>query len=459
MPTRARQSTATPASRRPASELPAYEKPSFPLNPAAQRAIAQLKAGHNFRKLDGTLQEAQDALSNTAAEINDRLTAREAAVKKRKAEQSSQDAEPGANDELEKELDSLRDKVERMTQRMDESMRKMIDGRHGAQSISTGVDAAANDARENASTQASTQVAATQRQRRRPVGLDDDSDDDNGDNDYQDFEPTDPAANTQTRPSPLDVFRTHIGNAKTRYQNHTFTARYAQDNDYRNFKKVVHDARYPDESVPLAHESEWFREQDQAAPAPGVTTRGRADLADDDDDDIAVSKAAISTKCPLTLKEFTAPLTSKKCPHSFESEAILQMIDGSNLRMAGNIRYVQCPVGACSQHLTRQDLHTDKVLIRKIKRLQDSKRLEDEDIEGEGTGCTQGSATIIEDEDGADVDDVNAGRVVPQTQVKPERGTATSASPTSTAQRTSTAVVDLGSDTPDEAEEDDEMEE
>lgn len=454
MAPRARQSTAGPTQRRAPTELPPYEKPSFPLNPAAQRALAQLNHTHNLKKLDDTFQEAQAALSTSAAEINDRLTDKVQRTQKRK-EQASENAEIAGNDELEQELEGLRDRVDRMTQRMDESMRRMIDGRHNAQSITKSIESTAMDARANASTQASTQFVPSQRPRRRVTGVDEDDQED-GDDEYQDFTPTDPAAGTQARPSPLETFKSKVEDDKTRYQNFSFTARYANDNDYRNFRKVVHDAKYPNEEVPLLHHSEWFKEQD--APAPGVTTRARQDADGEEEDDIAVSKATISTKCPLTLMEFKTPLTSTKCPHSFESDAILSMIDTSPNRVNNRgDRYVQCPVTGCSQTLTRKDLHADNVLIRKIKRIQRSKELADEENEGDvagGNGGNNSTATVIED-DGADVDDIMEGRVVPQTQMKAEqRATAMPAPPPSTAQRSATAVVDLGS----ESEEDETLE-
>ena len=412
-----RQSTAGPSGtqRRAENEVPPYQPPSFPLNPAAQRALAQLTQTHNLKKLDESLGEAQGALSNAAGDINERLTEKENYVKRQKGrnlEQGTQDAE--IEDDIEQSRDELRDKVERMTQRMDETMRKIIDGQHSVQSIKDSVAAMATEARANASTQASTQQLPSQR-RRRPPGAEDGDD---ADEDYEDFEPTNPAAGTQNQPTPIETFRSKIEDAKTRYQSYSLTTRYADNNDYRDFRRVVHDAKYPNGEVALPHHSEWFEEGQ--APAPGVTTRSRnnGDDEDDDDDDIAISRATISTKCPLTLQEFKTPLTSHKCPHSFEAEAILSMIKSSRQRA------VQCPVPGCSQILSNADLHTDAVLIRQIKRLQRAKELEqeeaeedDRDVNGRGT---QDGATMIddEDEDGADVDDIVEGR---STQVKRER--------------------------------------
>ncbi|KAK3691773.1 hypothetical protein LTR37_018431 [Vermiconidia calcicola] len=422
-----RQSTVGPAQRQSGTQLPPYEPPTFSLNPAAQRALAQLAQAHNLRNLDSSLSEAQDYLSVAAAEINDRLLEKEKATKKRKAQAEQLGSEDvGNTGDLEQSVNELRDKVERMTQRMDESMRKMIDGQHSVQSIKESVAATANDARANASTQASTQNVPTQRRRRRETeGGEDDDDNDDDDDEYQDFTPTDPRGGTQAQPTPIHTFQSKIEDAKTRYQSHSLTARYADNNHYRDFRRVVHDAKHPDGDVPLAHHTEWFEEAQ--APANGVTTRANANGEDEDsDDDLEVSKAKISTKCPLTLTEFKEPLTSKKCPHSFEAEAIMSMIRGSAHREGGGGRHgeqvVQCPVSGCSQMLRKNDLQSDAVLIRQIKRLQRSKQLDAEDADEDEEGGAGGGdgPTVIEDgdDDAADVDDIVEGRAVLATQMK-----------------------------------------
>ena len=455
MASRVRQSTVQPTQRRTGNEPPPYEVPTFSLNPAGQRALAQLNHTHSLRKLDESLSEAQSALSNAAAEINDRLTAKERAARKRK------DAEDGDNEDADQSLDELRDKVERMTQRMDESMRKMIDGQHSVQFMKGSVASAAEHARANASTQASTQNVRSQRRRRRETSNGDDEDQDSED-EYQDFVPTDPTTGAAKQTALLESFRSKLEDERTRYQSHSLTARYANNNDYRDFRRVIHDAKHPDGDVRLAHHAEWFNEGD--APAPGVTTRGRANAEEMDDDDIAISRTNVSTKCPLTLQEFKSPLTSNKCPHSFESDAILSMLSTSTARennKPGGERQVQCPVSGCSQRLTRNDLHTDAVLIRQIQRIQRARELEAEDAEDEEPDengiSIQRRPTVIDEDggDGADVDDIVEGRVIPQTQVKNEaKSTWAMGRPPSTAPRSSTAVVDLDDGNSDATDED-----
>lgn len=410
MSARIRESVAPSSSRPTGTALPPYEQPAFTLTPEAQRTLSMIARNHHLQQLEQKLKEAQAAVSESAAEINDRLRNRQQAVEKHKKRKrtNGEDDENGEPDNIESGLDALKDKVERMTARMDESMRKLIDSQHNVQFIKESLEATTNDARANASTQASTQ-GRSQRRTRGTAG-NEEEDGEQGDEEYQDFTPTDPSGGTQNQPTAIETFRTKLDNAKLRHQSHSLTARYAQNNDYVNFRRVVHDARHGDDEVPLAHPNDWFTEGE--APAPGVTTRAAANAEDDSDDDIAVSRATISTKCPLTLQEFKQPLSSKKCPHSFESTAILEMISLSQQRInetagARSEKAVRCPVGGCNAMLAKSDLQSDPVLLRKIKRLQRAKELEEEDADENAPRGTMHNATYIdddEDDDGADID-------------------------------------------------------
>lgn len=397
----------------------------FPLNREAQIALERLNRTHKLNDLDASLQEAVSALGATAGEINDRLFDKEQAHRKdkKRREQAGSDAAEGQND-LERDLEEFKAKVERMTTRMEEGMRKMIDAQHSVQSLKDSVVSTHREARENADTQASMQQARTQQ--------------------YEDFQPTDPAAGTQDRPSAIEIFRAKNEDAKLKYQSNTLTSRYAKNNDYRNFRRVVNDARHPEGDVQLPHEDEWF--PDGPAPAPGMTSRAREDEDDDSDVDIAVSRAKISTTCPLTLAEFKKPLTSTKCPHSFESEAILSMIRRSDARdpARGNVQVHQCPVTGCSQMLAATDLKEDAVLVRQIKRLQAAKEREQEEDDDDDE--ERNGATVIEDGDDAeDVDDIIEGR---STQVKKEPRTqrGPSKTPRSTARGSAATPMQVDDD-------------
>ncbi|CZT15673.1 uncharacterized protein RCC_01507 [Ramularia collo-cygni] len=440
---------------------PEYEPPKFPLNPAAQRALAQLSRSANLTKLSKSLAEAQTQLTDTAVQMNDRVTNATASAKrsreKRQREHEGQDEEQTA---LERNLAQFQAKVDGMTQRMEESMRKLVDHQHGVEAIKQSLAKAEQHAHNTASTQASTQNARTQRRTRRTNGEDGEDDGEAeeeasaGEEEYPDFTPTDPAGGTPGQRAPVEVFRTNLKDAKLRYEAMSQAERYSEVEAYYNFREVVHDAVHQDkEDVPPQDKSKWFSEGGVAA--PGITNRNVDAENGEEDDDLAISKATISTKCLLTLREFVYPYTSKKCPHSFEKDAILGMIDASARRTVPGPgqrhgeKCVICPVGGCQEQLTKNDLGVDKVIVRKIERLQRSRELqeqEEDDDSDTGHGATQNRALSIDD-DAEDDDTKDAAAVRPKPEPHPTG--ASSRAPPSTAPRP-TQVIDLSDEEDDE---------
>lgn len=429
-----------------------YEPPTFTLNVEAQRALANLTRNYNLNKLDHQFEEAQSAITNCAAEINERLNNKEAAGKKlRRKQQATQNGEADAALEtVEADLEQMRAKVESMTKRMEEGMRKMIDGRHAVEQIKNSVASAAESARAEASTQASTLNTRSQPRRRR--GGAEDGEENDEEEEYQDFTPTDPAGGTQPVPSVAQGWMRKMDDEKMRYQNFTLEQRYTKDNSYVAFKGIVHQSRFPDGEVEPPHANTWFTENG-AAPQPGVTGAGRG-TDDDEDDDIQIQRAKTSTKCPLTLQEFRDPVTSSKCKHSFEASAIMEMISnsretvggqpGARGRATGGEKAVRCPVASCNVMLTKSELNKDPVIVYQIERLQRAQRLaedeDEEDDEGEGSSGRQRPQLI--DSDAPDVDDYQN-----QMPVKREpKGTARSRASASAAPRGSRAVYGVDED-------------
>ncbi|TKA82837.1 hypothetical protein B0A55_01059 [Friedmanniomyces simplex] len=463
-PATQRTLTGATAGRATANQLPEYEPPTFSLTPAAQRQIAELIRNPNLKKLEKHLDEAQSAVSTSAAEINDRLTQGRKTLAKRKrpdAEPGTQDSYGNVNnseDAVARGLDELQDKVTRMTARMEESIRKMIDGKQNVQHIKDSLAKTSNDARANA-TQAATPQVRTRRRTRQ--GSASGSGEEDEEEDIQPFTPTDPAGGTQPQVAPIDVFKGTLDDAKTRYQSTSLTARYAENDDYVNFKQMVHDAQHPDNDVSVPHARTWFP-QEQEMPPPGVTkTRSAArDQEDDDDDDIAISRATISIKCPITLQPFKDPLSSRLCSHSFEAAAITELLRNSPTRGS-----VQCPCTGCRETLTKNDLHRDQVLLRKIKRIQRAKELEEEDAltdgEGGGNGRMQRNATLIED-DGEEIDAIIERQTQRRMKAEPKgTGTGTgrvSGESTAPVPSTEAMEMDEGGDVENGAEEEEEEE-
>jgi len=130
---------------------------------------------------------------------------------------------------------------------------------------------------------------------------------------------------------------------KTNFATVATTDSYTTNNCYIGFKRIVHDALNPgDDAPPLPNPSTWFPADPALHPSTNTRTRAHANNADADDD-LAIASERISIKCPLTLLPYKDPVTSTKCPHSFEKSAILDMIARSAGRVGGE-RAVKCPV-------------------------------------------------------------------------------------------------------------------
>jgi hypothetical protein len=391
-----------------------YEQPVFAPDTAAQHSLGQLDKGRKFAQLDEKLKEAQAYLAEAAVEVNDRLTMRETVLEKHKYRQASENDNDSASVIATLESAPILHVTERLTERMDETIRRIIDAQQSIEAVGAALRHTTEAARQGLSTQSGTQASRVTRSAAHTngQGRGDDVDAMDVDSSFPDFTPTDPAGGTQAITSPLQIFRERIESDQIRYQRLSLTERYADNNSYRDFRRTVHDARHPDDDVPMPHHTEWFVEA--APPPPGVTAgRPAGSTLDDGDDDIAISRATISTKCPLTLVEFVKPLTSTKCPHSFESEAVLGMI-----RQATN-RTIQCPVTGCRESLRENDLQVDTVLKRKIQRLQRSKQMvqdDDDDADGHGFQGSAGSASqgIVHVIDDFEPDDIVTSQETPQ---------------------------------------------
>ena len=176
---------------------------------------------------------------------------------------------------------------------------------------------------------------------------------------------------------------------------------------------MVHESEYPGDNIPpLPPVSTWFShleevpddaetpsrrkrrkqaELDQRRQQAGdnVEKGGGEDSEQEqqvkaEGEDIAINSEKTSLRCPITLLRFKDPVTSTKCPHSFERSAIEDMIKrgGTNRRggrhHAGGVKgRVQCPV--CTAQLTLKDLTTDPVLVRRVRRANEMDAREDDD--------------------------------------------------------------------------------
>lgn len=398
MPPRGSQSIAGPSStprQSLGSSLPPYQPPSFPLNATARELLADLSTTYSTAKINENLTKATNNINQIVGDVNENFINLEEADRKQQKRKAKDGLEDDADDQDQAEwLHATRMRVERMTSLMERATRKIIDGYAAMDALETTLKAITSTANIAAATQA-TQASTARTLTQLPS-----SDDDAA-----------PSTSNAPPPSLLSTFQNTLEQRIERYQATTHASRYSSHNSYINFKRVVHDAQNPGDSAPaLPHPSKWFTAAEGGGPEPGVTATAGAADEDESDDDIAIAREKISTKCPLTLQEFRDPVTSTKCPHSFERSAIETMISQQRPpepRRRGEAvdpawrASVQCPVSGCDHVLGMEDIRTDPVLVRRIKRIQRAKEMAEEEEREDGAG---GVESI---ESGDDVDDVD----------------------------------------------------
>ncbi|KAJ1887769.1 hypothetical protein LPJ66_008939 [Kickxella alabastrina] len=118
--------------------------------------------------------------------------------------------------------------------------------------------------------------------------------------------------------------------------------KYATSALYREFKQQVWD---------LKHDGE---------PMPRLFHAGGGGEEGESDEDLVISGAKLTYKCPVSQSWLIDPMTSKLCGHSFSKDAILAYVRSQRSGSA------KCPVGGCASIISPRDLFSDAVLERKV---------------------------------------------------------------------------------------------
>ncbi|KAE8419094.1 zinc-finger of the MIZ type in Nse subunit-domain-containing protein [Aspergillus pseudocaelatus] len=402
--------------------LPAYEAPIAPLHTTAQNKLLSLLKSQSLRPLKTHLQHAEEKLTDSAGEVNERLTdarVRLQRLKERRGERENFDEreEDGVQrqqedtDDWEERLRELEGRVGGVTERLEARMRGTIDGEVRVDGLVGVLGTVEREVEQDGSSERS--------MRRRTRGRGGEEDDDEDDEDYEEAEREDESVPPSRR---LDEL---LGENYVEWDKRSLTQKYSSNNAYIGFYRIIHEAKHPGEDIPpLPHASTWFSHLEDPTKASAQTpdssvwrTRRRRSPSPADSDEIAIESERISLKCPLTLLYFQDPVTSTKCPHSFEREAIEDMIAHSSTtvpapqpagaagRSARRVRSVKCPV--CSVVLTAADLRSDPVLVRRVRRYEAALRREAEDDElSDGarrrrSGARKSGITLVDD-DGAE---------------------------------------------------------
>lgn len=381
--------------------LPPYQVPLAPLDQNAIAHVQQMHRTQPFSELKQSLRASSNIISNLAGDLAEQQTdlVRTHEKRKEKNRQLKQAAENGGDAEVdidERAENSREDRVqhsqgeaERLGAELEKLVRELIDR---SERIETALEKCRTIPRE-------LERLSRRHAAQAPSGHDSAEEDIDIDR--------------ENIAGPSHQLKGRLEEWELENQGKTMTARYTAQNDYINYKKVVHEGIHGKdvEPPPLPNPNLWFDDGDRAMgngdagpTQPQDTQSGNADQ--DEDSDVEFARAVKPLRCPLTLMYYKDPLTSTKCPHSFEKAAILEMISQSPCRInspnalqnlhnpmptAAQLQEgdqaVRCPSAGCSAMLCDKDLKEDPVLQRQAARRQ---RLD------EGGGRNNASSDIEE---------------------------------------------------------------
>ncbi|KAL3452576.1 zinc-finger of the MIZ type in Nse subunit-domain-containing protein [Aspergillus insuetus] len=469
--------TATPRHREDRAgtpPLPDYQAPIGPLAEVGRTALVTLLRSSALRQLKTHVQHAELKLTESAGEVNERLadatvrlkrkraTARERDVSRSMTEAGDGDAEgneakdrmdvdggdaDGGHEEEIARLKEFKEKVRGVTEKLDGSMRKAIDSEVKIDALGVVLNGLQREAEANAAAGGGTQRPRHRRRRTRRAGSDEEeAEEDEGDL----YEATPEAEEGDDEHSLTRKLEERMAKDHEKWEDLSLTERYSENNSYIGFYRIIHEAKHPgDDPPPVPHASTWFshledpnarsskRRNSSSAPTRRNTRQQRQRSASTDSDDLAIERERISLKCPLTLLLFKDPVTSTKCPHSFERAAITDMISRSGMTVPAladsgsggrprRARAVKCPV--CSEVLTANDLREDLVLLRRVRRAEAALRREREEEEDDELGFSQrrrgrkSGITLGSDDENSSGGDRRGNRMdVDQVRIKQER--------------------------------------
>ncbi|RFU35111.1 hypothetical protein B7463_g1247, partial [Scytalidium lignicola] len=407
--------------------LPPYEPPSCPLTASGKQALARLglSYGSRFTKYRSDIEEAIKTITTCATEGHDRLYER-----KHELERAAKRREKGAGDDEKTDYDreigiiaaSLERKVEDMTKKAEKALRDLIDYK-GELEMQQTILQEVNDNIPDQTTQS--QVSRGERRRRRPNIEDDEDEEESMDVDSEEEALQAPATNVSIL-SPVELLKKAKEDYAKAYSSQTMHSRYAENNDYKGFKRQIHDALHPGpEAPPVPHASTWFPNENGTSPM-ARRRRLAADDPDEEEDDVVIAKATTNLKCPLTLQMFEVPYSNNICNHSFEKSAIIEYYNENAVAFAEprqggrkrgqppvGPRKVQCPQLGCEAMLELKDFYEDQLLLRQVKRAkrQAAAGMDDDDVDNSQLPPrgTQMDPEDIDDADDIDEDEDDEG--------------------------------------------------
>ncbi|KAK2811247.1 hypothetical protein FQN50_002344 [Emmonsiellopsis sp. PD_5] len=415
--------------------LPRYQPQLAPVKQRGKSVLAQKHLHPKLRQMRRHFDGARNGLVESAGMINDRLIDAKARHEKalarmKKSKEAAEEEEGGDGDavdelnremeEKEKQIAEFEERVDKLTRELEQRMRKNID-------YEARLATALETVRRVGQAPSQGEGAQTQGTKRRRGEGDEGVDEDGGSNENENE--NEDGVNDADLPIHNEslqlskTFKRIIRAKRAQRAEMSLTDKYSTNNAYIEFYRIVHEAKHPGNDIPpLPHPSTWFPpslEQQNPSFAPTTNITTTTNNNNDSDDDIAIQAERRRLTCPITLRPFRDPVRSTKCPHSFEHEAIVELIQrsretavipipaddaGADGRRRGRaaaaaaaaggkkVPCAQCP--ECSERLTVYDLERDALLARRIRRERERAQMdeeegEDEEGDGEGEGASE----------------------------------------------------------------------
>ncbi|KIW93236.1 uncharacterized protein Z519_05841 [Cladophialophora bantiana CBS 173.52] len=386
-----------------------------PLNDEALFLLGQLQQERDREmKVREYLKRAAERLTDITGELNDRAylyKIRHSKIIARRIDARGTENAAEDNTEADARYEEFQQRVAALTKRMDLSIRGVIDDMAWLakypETLKTVVEKAHDTTEEQRSNSQTASPTPLRRTRQRAIVDDGYS----GDEEQERTEPrSSPRRARQIslfpRIQPVDTPHIQLSTALTQqsraWASKTLTERYARNNDYRGWYRVLYDANNPGESAPpMPDESLWFAAEEgrgslssshrlRRRHALDRRSRGTSEAGSSDDNDLEIAAEKTRLKCPITLLPYVDPVTSKNCNHSYERDAILSMLttstsfvpftptqlaelsqlgDKKRSQREGQIRVKQVKCPECNVPLVQDDLVENPALKRRVARL------------------------------------------------------------------------------------------
>lgn len=389
----------TPSARQNAAEQFVSRPQETPLDREALLALESLQrnAGGIYRT---ALQESHADISNL---VNHRIEDMYDRLFDERRRYQNRVKKAKDNDETEEEIkeakaivEAFQAKVSDYDSKLDQCLREVIDDKEWIKTISASV----KHVKEKSKDAQAVYEERAQATREAHPGVDED-----GDQEEQSMPKLDVSDQATT------LLAAAVSTAEDEWNAKSLTEKYSKDKIYEDFYGLRWAAQHPEEHPPpRPAPSMWFASEEGRGGKTQATQIDDQIIMEDaeDDTELQIASERMSYKCPLSIQWFTDPVTSTKCPHSFEKNAIREFISqssthaplsaeqieelnerhppGSRGRPAAeasalrqNKKCAKCP--ECSVELTLDDLKDNPVLLRMSRKAQEAEKNPERDDE------------------------------------------------------------------------------